>query len=108
MRRFVYPFIALLFCCGATPAPDPLAQLQFRNLGPQVSGGRLGAVAGTDLDSSLYYAGAAGGGVWRTTNAGGTWSPVFDLQDVQSIGAIAIRSGQSERGMGGHRRGRTA
>ncbi|MFN2450428.1 MAG: WD40/YVTN/BNR-like repeat-containing protein [Candidatus Baltobacteraceae bacterium] len=87
------PLIAgalLVFCCAATPAPDPLAQLTFRNVGPQVSGGRLGAVAGSDLDPSLYYAGAAGGGVWRTTNAGGTWSPVFDQQDVQSIGAIAI------------------
>ena len=87
------PFIAsalLVFCCAAVPAPDPLAQLQFRNAGPQVSGGRLGAVAGTDLDPSLYYAGAAGGGVWRSTNAGGTWTPVFDQQDVQSIGAIAI------------------
>lgn len=65
-------------------------QLKFRNLGPQVSGGRLGAVAGTDADSSLYYAGAAGGGVWKTTNAAQSWQPVFDEQDVQSIGAIAI------------------
>ncbi len=50
----------------------------------------MGAVAGTDADSSLYYAGAAGGGVWKTTNAGQSWLPVFDKQDVQSIGAIAI------------------
>ena len=71
-------------------APSPFAGLQFRNLGPQVSGGRLGAVAGTDADSSLYYAGAADGGVWKTENAGQSWQPVFDKQDVQSIGAIAI------------------
>ncbi len=88
MRKLTLVFAALFALTAATP--DPLAQLKFRNVGPQVSGGRLGAVAGTDLDSSLYYAGAAGGGVWRTTNAGQTWTPVFDMQDVQSIGSIAI------------------
>src|SRR5581483_2016755 len=60
------------------------------SLGPAVSGGRLGAVAGTDADPSLYYVGAAGGGVWRTTNAGQTFVPVFDSQSVGAIGAIAI------------------
>jgi photosystem II stability/assembly factor-like uncharacterized protein len=88
MRRTLIAVCAI--CLLAAAAPDPLAQIQLRNIGPQVSGGRLGAVAGTDSDSSLYYAGAAGGGVWKTTNAGQTWTPVFDLQDVQSIGAIAI------------------
>lgn len=78
----------LIVAFGA--APSPFAQLHFRNLGPQVSGGRLGAVAGSDRDPSLYYAGAAGGGVWKTTNAGQSWTPVFDGQDVSSIGAIAI------------------
>jgi len=90
MRRLLMLYIAVLVLCGAAPQPDPLSQLRFRNVGPQVSGGRLGAVAGTDADSSLYYAGAAGGGVWKTTNAGQSWLPVFDKQDVQSIGAIAI------------------
>lgn len=71
-------------------APSPFAGLQFRNVGPQISGGRLGAVAGTDADPSLYYAGAADGGVWKSENAGQSWQPVFDSQDVQSIGAIAI------------------
>ncbi|HET9097490.1 MAG TPA: hypothetical protein VFN37_12565, partial [Candidatus Baltobacteraceae bacterium] len=73
-----------------TPAPGIFDQLRPRNLGPQVSGGRLGAVAGTDSDSSLYYAGAAGGGVWKTTNAAQSWEPVFEKQHVQSIGALTI------------------
>jgi photosystem II stability/assembly factor-like uncharacterized protein len=97
MRLSVVFLIAALFCASsaayaanATPAPGVFDQLRFRNIGPQVSGGRLGAVAGTDRDSSLYYAGAAGGGVWKTTNAGQSWEPMFDKQDVQSIGAIAI------------------
>ncbi|HKU67831.1 MAG TPA: hypothetical protein VJP85_08645 [Candidatus Baltobacteraceae bacterium] len=98
MRRPIVVLIAALLACApaaayaanATPAPGIFDQLRFRNVGPQVSGGRLGAVAGSDRDLSLYYAGAAGGGVWKTTNAGQSWEPVFDKQDVQSIGAIAI------------------
>ena len=97
MRRLLSSVLAVLLCAPAaayaanpTPAPGIFDQLRFRNLGPQVSGGRLGAVAGTNADSSLYYAGAAGGGVWKTTNAGQSWQSVFDKEDVQSIGAIAI------------------
>lgn len=71
-------------------AADPFAGLNWRNIGPAVSGGRLGAVAGSDVDPSLYYVGAAGGGVWKSTDAGASFSPVFDDQGVQSIGAIAI------------------
>ena len=97
MRRSLLLLFAALFACGtaesvakATPAPGIFDQLRFRSVGPQISGGRLGAVAGTDRDSSLYYVGAAGGGVWKTTNGAQSWEPVFDKQDVQSIGAVAI------------------
>jgi len=103
MRRLIFLCALFLACsphpAGAaevkeTPKPSPTPgffdQMRFRSLGPAVSGGRLGAVAGTDADSSLYYVGAAGGGVWRTTNAGQTFVPVFDSQSVAAIGAIAI------------------
>jgi photosystem II stability/assembly factor-like uncharacterized protein len=103
MRRLLFSCLFLLACAPSlaaaaeikeTPKPSPTPgffdQLRFRNAGPAVSGGRLGAVAGTDADPSLYYAGAAGGGVWRSTNAGQTFVPVFDSQGVASIGAIAI------------------
>jgi photosystem II stability/assembly factor-like uncharacterized protein len=77
---------------SASPAasPSPAPALQWRSLGPAVSGGRVATVAGTDLDPALLYAGAAGGGVWRSTNAGTDWTPVFDKAGTQSIGAIAI------------------
>ncbi len=71
---------------AATPAP----QLRWRNIGPAVAGGRVATVAGTDLDPALFYAGAAGGGVWKSTNGGAGWTPVFDAAGSQSIGAIAI------------------
>ncbi len=77
---------------GARAAEDaqPFANLSWRSLGPAVSGGRLGDVAGTDSDPALYYVGAADGGVWRSTNAGTDWTPVFDKAPVQSIGSVAI------------------
>ncbi|HXN08089.1 MAG TPA: hypothetical protein VN860_00365, partial [Candidatus Acidoferrales bacterium] len=64
--------------------------MRWRSIGPALSGGRVAAVAGTDADPLLYYFGAAGGGVWRTTNGGVTWDDVFAKLPVASIGAIAI------------------
>ncbi|HZO92584.1 MAG TPA: hypothetical protein VFB22_02360 [Candidatus Baltobacteraceae bacterium] len=71
-------------------APTPAPPLQWRAIGPAVSGGRVATVAGTDLDPALFYAGAAGGGVWKSTNGGIDWSPVFDHAGSLSIGAIAV------------------
>jgi len=73
---------------SASPSPGP--SLHWRSIGPTVAGGRVAAVAGTDLDPALFYAGAAGGGVWKSTNGGTDWRPVFDKAGTQSIGAIAI------------------
>jgi photosystem II stability/assembly factor-like uncharacterized protein len=70
--------------------------LAWRNIGPAIGGGRLAAIAGSDSDPALVYIGAAGGGVWRSTNAMTTWHPVFDKQDVGSIGAIAIAPGNAK------------
>ncbi|MBD5605870.1 MAG: hypothetical protein IAI48_12400 [Candidatus Eremiobacteraeota bacterium] len=64
--------------------------LAWRSIGPAVGGGRLGAIAGTNQNPSLVYIGAAGGGVWRSTNAMTSWQPVFDKQRVSAIGSIAI------------------
>ena len=82
---------------GRHDVPDPgpfkpavTGQFRWRSIGPAVSGGRLAAVAGTDQDPYLYYVGAAGGGVWKSTNAGQSWTPVFDDQGIASIGAVAI------------------
>ncbi|MDQ6929208.1 MAG: hypothetical protein M3126_00900 [Candidatus Eremiobacteraeota bacterium] len=73
-----------------TPVPSPLAQLSFRNVGPATAGGRISSAVGSERDSALYYIGSAGGGVWKTTNAGVDWTPVFDDQKIASIGAVAI------------------
>ncbi len=74
------------------PALDPglLAGLQARSIGPAVCGGRIGAVAGVPGDPTIVWAGAASGGVWKSTDGGVRFTPVFDDQDVTSVGAIAI------------------
>jgi photosystem II stability/assembly factor-like uncharacterized protein len=59
-------------------------------MGPAVAGGRVTSVAGSAHDPSLYYLGAAGGGVWKSTDGGASWVPVFDSEPVGAIGAVAI------------------
>ncbi len=91
--------IALLF--GAAPyaqrgeappavqrsqAPDPL---RFKFMGP-ASGGRIASVAGVSGDTNTYYAGAASGGVWKSTDGAKTFVPVSDSIGVAAIGALAV------------------
>src|SRR5579864_2196290 len=62
---------------------------RFRFVGPSV-GNRVAAIAGIPGDPTTYYAGAASGGVWKTTDGGNRWFPVFDKEPVQAIGALAV------------------
>ena len=64
------------------------APLRYRHVGP--IGNRVSAVVGVPGDPNTYYVGAASGGVWKTTDGGVHWRPVFDDQPVQSIGSLAI------------------
>src|SRR5262245_59795612 len=75
---------------GAPPAaPPPVEPPRFRYMGPE-SAGRIAAVAGVPHDPNVYYAGAASGGVWKTTDGAKTFEPVFENQPVQAIGALAV------------------
>ncbi len=62
---------------------------RFRWVGPIV-GNRVSAIAGVAGDPNIYYAGAASGGVWKSTDGGNNWAPVFDNEPVQAIGALAV------------------
>ena len=70
------------------PAPDVFADLSYRHIGPV--GNRVSAVTGVPGDANTYYFGSASGGVFRSTDGGHQWTPVFDDQPVGSIGSIAI------------------
>ncbi len=88
-------FLGLFLAALAAPAAaqsdsGPFTGLSYRQIGPAISGGRSSAVAGSDRDPALYYAGGAGGGVFKSTDGGASWVPVFDKQPVAPIGAIAI------------------
>src|SRR5258707_642863 len=82
---------ALLPCCVWAQQSDPglYGGLRWRMIGP-FRGGRSTAVSGIEGQPNVYYFGAVGGGVWKTTNAGGTWEPIFDSQSIASIGALAV------------------
>ena len=67
-----------------------LTGLTYREIGPAISGGRMPAVVGSNRNASLYYAGGAGGGVFKSTDGGVSWTPIFDREAVAPIGAIAL------------------
>lgn len=72
-------------------SPDPLLKaFRFRSIGPASMGGRIDDIVGVEADPSTMYVGFATGGVWKTTNNGTTWEPVFDTYAVSSIGALAV------------------
>jgi len=70
---------------------DTISGLGARNIGSATMSGRVSAIAAVKEDGRLtVYVGAASGGVWKSSNGGTTFKPVFDKEAVQSIGAIAI------------------
>jgi photosystem II stability/assembly factor-like uncharacterized protein len=71
---------------GQQPEPEPL---KWRFMGASV-GNRIAAVAGVPSDPNIYYAGAASGGVWKSTDGGATFAPIFDGMRVAAIGALAV------------------
>ncbi len=71
-------------------AASVLADYQWRNIGPGSPGGRITDVEALDTDFRFVIAAAASGGVWKSTNAGTTWTPIFDHYGSSSIGDIKI------------------
>ena len=94
VQLFLIVFLAF---CGGSPVllaqgpqfdPEVYSQLKYRYIGPE--GNRATSVAGIPGDPSVYYVGAASGGIFKSTDAGTHWDPIFDGQQVSSVGALAV------------------
>jgi len=93
MCAFALLFVAALplVAGGAAGAPeDPFAHLSWRNIGPVNMSGRVSDMEGVAGDPRTLYVGAASGGVWKSSDGGVTFAPIFDDQPVASIGDIAL------------------
>jgi photosystem II stability/assembly factor-like uncharacterized protein len=76
---------------GTRPtADDPIAHLQWRELGPAVMGGRIDDLSVVEKNPDTIYVATASGGIWRTTDNGISWKPIFEHVGPMSIGAIAV------------------
>src|SRR5436190_7432381 len=69
--------------------PSLYSGLHWRMIGP-FRAGRVNAVSGVVGQPETFYFGSVGGGVWKTTNAGRSWAPIFDSASSASIGAIGV------------------
>ena len=74
---------------AGTVPENLLSAMRWREVGP-FRGGRVLAVTGVPGEPNVFYFGAAAGGVWRSSDAGANWEPLFDKVDTASIGAIAV------------------
>jgi photosystem II stability/assembly factor-like uncharacterized protein len=71
-------------------AASPLARLRFRGVGPEVQGGRIVDIEGVPGRPDALLVAFASGGLWRTDNRGGSWTPLFDRESAMTIGDFAV------------------
>ena len=98
MRKSVALFTVLSFLLLAGPVSAQqtslhdagLSGLSLRPIGPALNSGRIADIQIHPHDESIMYVAVGSGGVWKTTNAGTTWTPIFDGQPSYSIGSLAI------------------
>ena len=90
MKKTLLIFIPFLSLLGQSISTDQLDQLTFRNIGPSVAGGRIHDIEILPNDPATVFIASASGGIWKSTNKGTTWKPVFDDQVVSTFGDMAI------------------
>lgn len=97
----MFRFLALVAVLLPAPLtaqldPDLLSGLRARSIGPAGMSGRIGAICGVPGDPLVLYVGAATGGLWKTTDGGLSFEPLFDEERVASIGAVTVHPRSTE------------
>ena len=100
MRQFrVFVFLAVVLAVAAfgprlagqsMQASDPFSGLHFRSIGPAQASGRIADIAVYEPNPAIFYVGSAHGGVWKTTNNGATFAPLFQHNGLMSVGDLAV------------------
>src|SRR5258707_11541413 len=80
-------------------SPDVYGQLKYRYIGPE--GNRATSVAGVPGRPNIWYVGAASGGIFKSTDGGIHWDPIFDSEPVASVGSLAVAARDSDIVWGG-------
>jgi photosystem II stability/assembly factor-like uncharacterized protein len=83
---------------GTTKSPmeEAFSRLEYRSIGPAIMGGRIADIEGVPGDGGVVYVASASGGLWKTTNGGVGWTPIFERQGTLSIGDIALAPSNPE------------
>ena len=89
MKKYIILLISF-YSINAQSSSDLFSDLTFRNIGPSVAGGRIHDVEVMPGNPEMLFIASASGGIWKSTNKGTTWKPVFDNEAVSTFGDIAI------------------
>jgi photosystem II stability/assembly factor-like uncharacterized protein len=95
LSLIIFSILLITAAAFAQYNPESFSAMKWRLVGPHRAG-RVTAVAGIPGKPAIYYFGTPGGGVWKTTNGGRVWKPIFDEAHVASIGALALAPSNPE------------
>ncbi|WP_289644727.1 VPS10 domain-containing protein [Maribacter aestuarii] len=87
---FFFTSCVTLHSSAQEESENPFKGLEFRNIGPAMTSGRIADIAIHPENENIWYVAVGSGGVWKTTNSGTTWKPLFDKEKVYSIGCVTI------------------
>ena len=104
LMRFPVPLLAICLLASSvlaqdgakSPFEEAFSRLEYRSIGPAIMGGRVADVEGVPGDANVVYVATASGGLWKTTNSGISWKPLFERQGSFSLGDIALAPGNPD------------